>query len=116
MSNGLCKLTDYVVNAINGQSTFVRGSCSDKNWGSSCPNFCVTTSHGDTLEGAMGVAQCDGNTMDSYYCLDRAVDSFTSTATGSDQASSMLCTNSNYLIVFQGGLCLVHDEHTITGN
>jgi hypothetical protein len=102
MSNSLCKLTDYVVDAGSGQSTFVRGSCSDKAWGSSCPNFCVTSENGDTLAGAMGLAQCVGNPIDRYYCLDQGVDTFTSSVTDKSVASSMLCTSYSAAVIFQG--------------
>ena len=100
ISNGLCKLTEHVVDAGPGQSTFVRGSCSDKSWGSNCPGFCVSTRNGDTLSGAMGLAQCVGNQNDQYYCLDRATESFT---LGLDKswASSLLCTSYSAQIVFQ---------------
>ena len=101
LSNGLCKLTDNVVDAGPGQSTFVRGSCSDKAWGSSCPAFCVNTRNGDTLSGAMGLAQCDGNENDQYYCLDRAVEALT-LGLGPSQASSTLCTSYSARVYFQG--------------
>ncbi|KIW04335.1 uncharacterized protein PV09_04625 [Verruconis gallopava] len=102
MSNRLCKLTEYVLDAGPGQSTFVRGSCTDKNWGGSCPNFCVTPKNGDTLSGAMGLAQCVGNSVDQYYCLDRAVDTFTFSVHNPSLASSMVCTSFSNQVYFQG--------------
>jgi hypothetical protein len=68
MSNGLCKLTDYVVDTVLEQSTFVHGSCSNKAWGLKYSNFCLTGMNGDTLVAAMGLAQCLGTSMGQYHC------------------------------------------------
>ena len=68
LSNNVCMLTDQVVGAGPGQSTYIRGSCTDKSWNDpSCPQFCVSSARGDCLSCAMGMARCPGTTSDIFF-------------------------------------------------
>jgi len=77
LSNGLCMLTPNDTSAGSGQSTYVRGSCTDRTWNDPhCPTFCVDPSNNDNMSGAEGVSKCDavGN-QDIYYCIDNSTSS-----------------------------------------
>nr|OQO23542.1 hypothetical protein B0A51_10930 [Rachicladosporium sp. CCFEE 5018] len=55
LSNGLCYLEN--------ENYFERHTCTDRNWGSSCPEFCT---YNGTAPGNEAILQCDDNT----YCCD----------------------------------------------
>ncbi|OQO02662.1 hypothetical protein B0A48_12191 [Cryoendolithus antarcticus] len=55
LSNGLCYLEN--------ENYFERHTCTDKNWGSSCPDFCT---YNGTAPGNEAILQCDDDT----YCCD----------------------------------------------
>ncbi|RAR05697.1 hypothetical protein DDE83_007265 [Stemphylium lycopersici] len=74
VSNNLCMVTEHY-DAGPGQSTYVRGSCTDKTWESDeCPQFCLDWDHGDSDSGGVGVAKCP-LVEERYYCLNRYADS-----------------------------------------
>jgi hypothetical protein len=94
MSNNLCKLTEHVNGAGPGQSTYVRGSCTDQTWADpNCPTFCVTPSNSDFIGGGMGLAKCEDTSQDRYYCIDARTEPI---------STAELCSNSTYYIEFQG--------------
>jgi hypothetical protein len=91
LSNRLCMLTAYNTEAGPGQSTYVRGSCTDRTWRDpNCPSFCLNPSHDDPFNAAKGVAKCDavGN-QDMYYCLDNAT-------------ASVNCASTQNVLLFSG--------------
>jgi hypothetical protein len=64
-------LTSYVQGAGSGQTTYVRGSCTDPTWSDpNCPSFCVSPAHQDAADGGMGIKKCDNTDKDRYYCND----------------------------------------------
>ena len=75
MSNNLCELTPYA-SAGPGQTTYVRGSCTDPSWNDpSCPSFCISPENKDTWNAGMGLDQCPDSSLDAYYCVDAATES-----------------------------------------
>jgi hypothetical protein len=92
LSNNICMLTAYVNGAGSGQSTYVRGSCTDPTWTDpNCPNFCVNVEHGDNPHGGMGLSRCDGTTKDMYFCND-------------NNTANVDCGSARNVVVFQGTL------------
>ena len=102
LSNNLCMLTEHVANVASEQSTYVRGSCTDRDWRSpNCPNFCVTPSDGDYRGGGMGLNKC-AVTQDRYYCINSRTYPL---------PTSQLCSSSTYFVEFAGKL---FEPHLVT--
>lgn len=100
LSNRLCMLTSYDTEAGSGQSTYVRGSCTDHTWTDpNCPQFCVSPSHNDNSQGAEGVAKCPsvGN-QDMYYCLDNIT-------------ADVNCASTSNVLLFSGEEACRHMEN-----
>ncbi|EDU47132.1 hypothetical protein PtrSN002B_007082 [Pyrenophora tritici-repentis] len=90
LSNNLCAVTSHV-DAGPGQSTYVRGSCTDKTWNSAeCPTFCLNWDHGDNPAGGMGIAKCP-YIEERFYCLDRFAEGF---------SAEQMCSNSSNYFAF----------------
>jgi hypothetical protein len=95
LSNNVCMLTDQVVGAGPGQSTYIRGSCTDKTWNDSkCPQFCNNPLNGDCLSCAMGMALCP-EADDVYYCED-------SESTYGQDTSAVASACQSYTVAFKG--------------
>lgn len=76
LSNNICIATGDEIEKP-GASTYVRGSCTDKNWrSSSCPSFCINgeAPNYDLLSGGMGIEKCANTTEDMYYCIDSGME------------------------------------------
>jgi hypothetical protein len=90
LSNNICMLTSYVSGAGSGQSSYVRGSCTDPTWNDpNCPQFCITPSHDDNDAGGQGLKKCDGTNLDMYYCVD-------------NNTANVDCGSARSVVVFQG--------------
>jgi hypothetical protein len=91
LTNNLCQLTGFVANPIDGQSEYVRGSCTDKTWNSEfCPNVCITPSNNDNWSGGMGVNKCVGD-KDRYWCINNQTEPL---------STSEICSSSTYFFEF----------------
>jgi hypothetical protein len=91
LTNNLCQLTEFVANPIDGQSEYVRGSCTDKTWNSEfCPNVCITPSNNDNWSGGMGVNKCAGD-KDRYWCINNQTEPL---------STSDICSSSTYFFEF----------------
>jgi hypothetical protein len=93
LSNNLCMLTEHVPNPGEGQSLYVRGSCTDESWNSEfCPNFCITPSNDDNSSGGQGVEKCR-IARDRYYCINNQTEPL---------ETSEICSHSANFFEFAG--------------
>ena len=65
LSNGLCSKTSFTKDNIGDK--YGRGSCTDRKWGSGCPNYCVDPKI-DIMDGGTGLAVCP-TAANKFYCM-----------------------------------------------
>lgn len=83
LTNGICQATGEELQKP-GASEFVRGGCTDKSYrSSSCPQFCSDPLQ-DNVGGGHGLARCQDEERDMYFCVREITDNFNCTGSGQD--------------------------------